>query len=162
LTIWLPTTKSRESSNFLMCKSHATYRWKALDEGYNFALDFISIGGLHTKLWAPKVAGVLIVGISRLPFGKWGLNDIWVLVLWLVTEYTIKRKVVASFKFGPWWILWIYGCSRLVRAPKCSNYALTNLLFDLCRLVWVSELLFNLPSPISELLHGHLPWSAMS
>jgi hypothetical protein len=36
--------------NFLMCKWCMTYRLKALNEGYNFALDFISIGGLHTKL----------------------------------------------------------------------------------------------------------------
>jgi hypothetical protein len=35
-----------------------TYRWKALDKGYNFVLDLISIKGLHTKLWGPKVAGV--------------------------------------------------------------------------------------------------------
>jgi hypothetical protein len=28
---------------------HATYRWKFLYEGYNFALDFISIEGLHSK-----------------------------------------------------------------------------------------------------------------
>jgi hypothetical protein len=40
---------------------------KALNEGYNFALDFISIEGLHAKLWAFKVVGVLTVGISRLP-----------------------------------------------------------------------------------------------
>jgi hypothetical protein len=32
----------------------ATYCWKAIDEGYNFVLDLISIGGLHAKLWAPQ------------------------------------------------------------------------------------------------------------
>jgi len=36
----------------------ATYRWKALDKGYNFALDLISIRSMHAKLWVPKVAGV--------------------------------------------------------------------------------------------------------
>ncbi len=34
----------------------------------NFALDLISIGGLNTKLWSPKVAEILILGISGLPF----------------------------------------------------------------------------------------------
>jgi hypothetical protein len=29
-----------------VCRWSATYRWKALDEGYNFALDLIAIGGL--------------------------------------------------------------------------------------------------------------------
>jgi hypothetical protein len=42
---------------------HATYRWKALDKGYHFALDLISIKGLHVKLWGPKVAGVPTLGI---------------------------------------------------------------------------------------------------
>jgi len=58
--------KVDNSPNFLACRRNATYHWKALDEGYNFASYLISIGGLHTKLWAPKIAKVLIVGISRL------------------------------------------------------------------------------------------------
>jgi len=32
------------------------YPWKALDEGYNFALDLTSIRSLSTKLWVSKVA----------------------------------------------------------------------------------------------------------
>jgi hypothetical protein len=32
------------------CKWRATHCWKALDEGYNFDLDFIPIGGPHKKL----------------------------------------------------------------------------------------------------------------
>jgi len=64
-------------------------------------------------------------------------NDTWVLVLWLGIEYTIRGKVVASPKSKPWWILWIRVCLWLVRAPKCSNYTLTNLLFGLCMLMWV-------------------------
>ncbi len=34
----------------LTCKRRARYRWKALDEGYNFASDRIAIGGLQKKL----------------------------------------------------------------------------------------------------------------
>jgi len=47
-----------------------TYRWKAFDEGYNFALNFISIGGMHAKLWAPKVARDPTMGISGFPLGS--------------------------------------------------------------------------------------------
>jgi hypothetical protein len=46
------------------------YHWKDLNEGYNFALDLISIEGLHTKLWGPKAAGVPTLRISKLPFGS--------------------------------------------------------------------------------------------
>jgi hypothetical protein len=48
----------------------ATHRWKALNEGYNFASYFISIGGLHAKLWRPKVARVPTLAISRLSLGS--------------------------------------------------------------------------------------------
>jgi hypothetical protein len=53
-----------------MCKWCATYLSKAFNEGYNFTLDLISIKGWCTKLWAPKVTRVLVVGISGFPFGK--------------------------------------------------------------------------------------------
>jgi hypothetical protein len=43
---------------------------KAFNEGYNFALDLISIPGLLAKLLAPKVVGVLVVRILGLPFGS--------------------------------------------------------------------------------------------
>jgi hypothetical protein len=33
--------------DFLACRWRVTYHWKALDEGYNFALDLIAIEGFH-------------------------------------------------------------------------------------------------------------------
>jgi hypothetical protein len=60
-------------------------------------------------------------------------NDIWVPIPWLGIEYTIRGKVVASPSL-------IHGEScesmfahGLSMHQKCSNYALTNLLFGLCR-----------------------------
>jgi hypothetical protein len=50
-----------------MFRWRATYRWKALDKGYNFDLKFISIEGLYKKLWPFKVPRVPILEISRLP-----------------------------------------------------------------------------------------------
>jgi hypothetical protein len=70
--------KVRNHPDFLTCRWCATYCWKVLDKGYNFAWNLISIEGLHIMLWAPKVARVLDVGISRLPSGspmtKWHLG----------------------------------------------------------------------------------------
>ncbi len=43
---------------------------KVINEGYNFALDLTLIGGMHTKLWNPKVAGIPTLGILRLSFGS--------------------------------------------------------------------------------------------
>jgi hypothetical protein len=53
--------------DLLGCRRRATNRWKALDEGYNFASDRIAIGGLQKKLCALKVPRVLASGISGLP-----------------------------------------------------------------------------------------------
>ncbi len=53
-----------------VCRCSVTHRWKALNEGYNFAFDLIAIRGLHKKLCTLKVARVLIVGILGLPLGS--------------------------------------------------------------------------------------------
>jgi hypothetical protein len=69
LAVWFPPTKSREPY-FLLCKWCAKYCWKVLNKGYKFSSNLIPIEGLHVKLWAPKVTGVPIVGISGLPLGS--------------------------------------------------------------------------------------------
>jgi hypothetical protein len=70
--------KVKNRYNFLTCRWCATYCWKTLDEGYNFALDFTSIKGLHKKLWDSKITIVLILRILIFPLGnpetKWYLG----------------------------------------------------------------------------------------
>jgi hypothetical protein len=87
--------KVHNHPNFLACRWCATYRWKALDEDYNFALDLISIEGLHAKLWAPK-SRVLIVRISRLPLGSPGTK-------WHLSAGPVTRHIV-YYKGGRWWL----------------------------------------------------------
>jgi hypothetical protein len=82
--------KVKNRPNFLICRWRATHRWKALEEGYNFALNFISIGGLHAKLWGPKVVGGPTLGISGLPFGSPGTKDH--LDVGLVERYRVYYK----------------------------------------------------------------------
>jgi hypothetical protein len=81
-------SNSRESASFdswrlkvgnrpeiLGCRERATYRWKGLDEIYNFALDRITIRGLLAKLWGSKVPGVPFGAILGLPLGSPGKNS---------------------------------------------------------------------------------------
>jgi hypothetical protein len=74
LAIWLPTTKSQESPWFpcVQVACNIPLHWKFLNEGYNFALDLISIIGLHTKLWVLKITRFPTLGISRLSLGSPG------------------------------------------------------------------------------------------
>ncbi len=78
LVIWLPITKIRNRPDFLACRWRVTYSWKDLNEGYNFALNLITIRGLQKKLWESKFVEVPISRISRLQLGnpktKWDLG----------------------------------------------------------------------------------------
>ena len=51
---------------------NATWRWKALFEGYNFGSDLVPIGGRGEELRSPKVPGVQIVIVSGLHSGSPG------------------------------------------------------------------------------------------
>jgi hypothetical protein len=62
--------KVKNRPDFLACRQRATYHWKALNEGYNFTLNLIVIEGLDRKLYAFKVAGVLVGGILGLLLGS--------------------------------------------------------------------------------------------
>ncbi len=82
--------KVRNRPNLLAWRWHARYHWKALNEGYNFALDLISIRGLHTKLWAFKVVEVSILRISKLSLRSPGTK--WHLGAGLVAKHKVYYK----------------------------------------------------------------------
>ncbi len=92
--------KVKNRPDFLACKWRATYYWKALDKGYNFALDLICIGGLYAKLWRLKVVGVPTLAISGLPFGSPETKSHLDVGPWRGAEYTIRGKVVAPPSLG--------------------------------------------------------------
>ncbi len=85
-----------------------------------------------------------VVGISGLSLGRFKTK--WHLGAGPMARHKAyyKGKGGGFPKSGMWWVLWDCVCMWLVCAPKCSNYTLTNLLFGLCRSMWVIELLFNL------------------
>jgi hypothetical protein len=127
-------------------KWRAIYCWKTLDEGYNFALDFISIGGLHTKLWGPKVpkvVGVPTLGIS----GNGSPGTKCHLDVGLVKRHKVYYKGEGGGFFQVQAVMNFVNLVSLslpVDRPstqKCSNYALTNLLFGLCKSMWMIKCL---------------------
>jgi hypothetical protein len=95
-------------------RRRATYRWKALNEGYNFSSDLIAIEGLHKKLCASKLRKSPLAGFRDSHAGVPRQKAIWVWPPWRVTEYTIRGKVVASPKSGSWWVL----CVRVARGSS--------------------------------------------
>jgi hypothetical protein len=73
-----------------------TYRWKDLDKGYNFALNFIAIRGLHRKLCALKVAGVPVVAISGFSLGSPGTKS--------HLDVAPVERCRVYYKGGRWWL----------------------------------------------------------
>jgi hypothetical protein len=133
----------------------ATHSWKALNQGYNFALDLIIIGGLQRKLCALKVARIPVVRISGLPLGSLGTKNH--LDVALVESYKVyyigegggfpRVRAVMSLENSK---------SPVARpstkgAPKSE---LTNLWLVGCRFKWVIEKLVTLPSLISKPQHA--------
>ncbi len=138
--------KIRIRSDLLMCKWCVTYRWKVLDEGYNFTLGFTSIKSLYQKLWASKVAGV---PISRISNQHGSLKTKWHLDAGLVDRHK------NYYKGGRWWFPPSSGhgefCEFVVAGDssmhqKWCRYAPSNLLFSLCRTMWINNPLTIHPS----------------
>jgi len=131
--------KVKNRPNLLACKWCATYCWKDLDEGYNFALKLISIRGLHVKLWRPKVAGVLTLAISGFPLGGHGTKS-------HLDVGPVERRIIYYKGEGDGFpqvqavvSLVSPSCPWLVLAPKVLQLCTNHLVLVLCKPMWVSE-----------------------
>jgi hypothetical protein len=97
---------------------------------------------------APKVKGIPAVGILRLPLGNPGTKCH--LDVGLMEKYKVYYKGEGGGFPLVRAVVSLVNLSLLVtlKHQKCSNYALTNLLFGLCRSMWVIKCLsfFLVPS----------------
>ncbi len=142
--------------NFLACRWRVTYSWKTLDKGYNFASTLISIEGLHTKLWGPKVTRISTLGTRDSHLGIPGKNVIWMWTLWKGIKYTIRGKVVASPKFGPWWVLWVWFCPWFILTPKMLKLYTNQLVIWFVQFCLSNWCLSFFLVPIPKLQHAPL------
>ncbi len=158
MAIWLSSTKSRESPWFTCMKvaCHTPLKSSRWELQLFFRPHLIQ--RFKEKVMGPQSR-------ERPNFRNFGFrwhfkqNGIWVLAMWPSIENTKMGKVVASPKSGLRCVLWVRVCQWFIRAQKISNYALTNLLFGLCRSMWVIDFFclsfFIVPTP--ELQHAPLP-----
>ncbi len=89
----------------------ATWRWKALDEGYNFASDRVAIGLWSREISASKVPGLQPGAISGLPRGSPGKNSHLDATSVESCRVYYKGEGGGFPKSGPWWVL----CVRVAR-----------------------------------------------
>jgi hypothetical protein len=145
LSVWLPTTKSQES----------THSWRALGEcdtslkrsGQGLQ-DWFRPRPDPRSGWEVMVvqspgspiethSGQLRDSISGVP----GKCDIRMQVPWRVTEHTIGSMVVASPEPGPWCVLWVWVSSWLVLAPNACRMNSNQLVLVLNAGSWPSNLI---------------------
>ncbi len=134
--------------DLLSCKPRATYCWKALDKGYNFALDRTSIRSLFVKLWCSKVMGVLGARFrdshSGVPWEKSHLDE------GLVERCRVYYKGEGGGFPQVWAVvsLMCSCCPWLILALKVFQLCTNHLVWVACMPVWVSEAcqLFLVPS----------------
>jgi len=128
LAVWLPTTKSRESTSSRHpnreCDTRigsATRRWKAPKESYNFGSDLVLIKLGNREIWAPKVPG-LQLGQFRDNFG----TPTWESRENVPFRCSSRRELQRILYEGRWWLppspgrgeSCVSKCSWLVPTPK--------------------------------------------
>jgi len=152
LPIWLPTRKIRNWPDLLSCKQRAIYRWKALDESYNFASDRTSIQGLLAKLLGFKVAGVSASAISGLPLESLGEKSHLDVGPMERCRVYYKGEGDGSPQVRAVVSLVCLCCPWFVLAPKVLQLCTNHLVWVVCKPVWVSEAsqLFLIPSRSSN------------
>jgi hypothetical protein len=153
LNYWFLTTKKvGKRPNLVVYIGCATYHWKALNGGYNFASDHNSIGGLLAKLWGYKATRVPTWTISGLPLGSLGTKS------HLDVASMQSHKVYYKGEGGGFPQVWAVVnlvcpcCTWFFLTPKVFQLCTNHLVWVLCRPVWVSEAcqLFLVPSRSSS------------
>jgi hypothetical protein len=78
-----------------VCSASATWRWKALEESYNFGWNLVPIRARGEKLWMPKVPGLQTGTISGLQLGSPGKKS--------HLDVASARSCREYYK-GRWWL----------------------------------------------------------
>jgi hypothetical protein len=130
----------------------ATWRWKALDESYNFASDCIAIQGLLAKLWGSKVLRVPFGTISGLPLGSPGKNSHLDVASVESCRVYYKGEGGGFPQVRAVVSLVCPCCLWLVLAPKVLQLCTNHFVWVVCRPVWVTKAcqLFLVPSRSSN------------
>jgi hypothetical protein len=121
VAVWLPTIKSQESTRFPCMQVACNTPLESSQRGLQrFFIPHPDRRSAH-KVITPQSCGSPNVG----NLGVLGQKAIWMRASRRGAEYTIRGKVLASPKSGPWWVVWVQGRSWFVLTPKvlqqCTN-----------------------------------------
>jgi len=81
-----------------------TWRWKALNESYNFSLELVPIGVWGEKLWPSKVSRLQLEIVSRLQLGSLGKKEPF--------GCSLRSETQRILYGGRWWLPPSPGCGE--------------------------------------------------
>jgi hypothetical protein len=144
--------KVKNRPDLLSYKWRATYRWKFLDESYNFVLDHTLIRGLLAKLWAPKSWESQLARFRDSHAGVPGEKSH--LDVGSVERCRVYYKGEGGgFPQVQAMVSLVCSCCPwLVLTPKVFQLCTNHLVWVVCRPMWMSETyqLFLVPSQNSN------------
>jgi len=153
LPIWLPTIKSQESPRFPCVQVACDIPLESSQQGIQLCFKPHFNRRFARKVMSPPSHESPNYGNFGTPKTKWHLG----------VGPVARHRIYYKGKGGGF--PQVRGCGESCESEfacgsfvhqKCSSYALTNLLFGLCKSMWMIELLINLPNPLPELQHAPL------
>jgi hypothetical protein len=145
LAVWLPTTKSRESTRSRCalgeCDTSLERSRQGLQDWFRPHPD-PRLGRGVMAVQSPESptgthSGQLRDSISGVP----GKCDIRMPLPWVNAEYTIGSMVMASPEPGPWCVLWVQISPWLVLAPNACRMSSNQLVLILDADLWPNNLI---------------------
>jgi hypothetical protein len=147
MSIWFLVIKCRESPWFTCVKEVCHMLLESFRQGLWFCCTPRLNQRSTQEIMSVKSGGLLIARIvGFLTWESWEKHHLHVAFMVCHKEYYKGRwwfppspKCDESFES-------VYACGSSLH-QKCSNYALTSLLFNLCKSIWMIDLLFIHPNP---------------
>jgi hypothetical protein len=148
LAVWLPTTKSRESTRsrraLRECNTAFEISWRGLQVWFKLRPDQRS-GWEAMMSQSPESPKPGQFRDSTL--GVSGKSVIRMQLWWRGTDNTIRRMVVAPPESGPWCVMWVRVSPWLVLTPNACRMSSNQLVLVLDAGSWPNSLISSWSNP---------------
>jgi hypothetical protein len=124
---WVRMTHLESETQVMIKRKVRSQIGSLIPDHEKLGIDLISWSKVCTRSYSPtKLQEFQPWRFWDSHLGVPGQKVIWMRAPRRGEKYTICEKVVASFESRPWWILWVWGRSWLILAPRvlqlCTNH----------------------------------------
>jgi hypothetical protein len=145
LTVWLPTTKSLESTSSRPpnweCDTALERSRRGLQLWFRPRCDQTVQSGVISFQSPGTPTGTISGQLRDSNLGVPGKSAIWMQVRWVDAENTIGSMVVTSPEPRPWCVLWVWVSPWLVPTPNACRMSFNQLVLVLDAGPWPNNLI---------------------